>query len=270
MFALSSTIDFFVPPCGKGSTLEYAVSELSHLLSLCGCRAKYQEIQTSHPAIMLGNVSETDLSKIRFDGFSLTIRSEGVSIEAPTEKGVLNGVYEFAERLGFRFLTPFPDGELVPEQPKKLSEGTTICNPRFPHRGIFITPVAEEIPMADRLRFFAKLKYNVVRNPLPFAGEEALCRMPEISRRGSQSLHIMIRFSPIRRFLRNRACFCCGRPANGVMPMRSTIPHVRAMRSTGKRFSHGRINLPGSMIPIRSNTTWISFFSMACIRSRRR
>ena len=166
----------FISPCGKDSTLEYAASELTRMLALCGCTMETKEFPCSHPAIMLGKPSGTELPPIRFDGFRLTVKGDSAAIEAPTEKGVLNAVYEFSERLGFRFLTPFPDGELIPEQPKELADGTEIHQPRFPHRGIFITPVAEEIPMADRLRFFAKLKYNVVRNPLPFAGEEALCR----------------------------------------------------------------------------------------------
>ena len=167
----------FISPCGKDSTLGYAVSELTRLLALCRCTVETKEIPCSHPAIMLGKPSETELPQIRFDGYQLTVKGDYAAIEAPTEKGVLNGVYEFAERLGFRFLTPFPDGELIPEQPKELPNGTEIHQPRFPHRGIFITPVKEEIPMADRLRFYAKLKYNTVRNSLPFAGEEALCRM---------------------------------------------------------------------------------------------
>ena len=169
MFTLPSSVTLFIHPCGNDPASDHAASELSRLLALCGCRTERKEISSSHPVIFLGNAAESDVSQIRFDGFSLTLTDDGAAIEAPTGKGLLNGVYEFAERLGFRFLTPLPDGELVPDHPKALPAGKEICNPRFPHRGIFIQPVLyEEVPMADRLRFFAKLKYNAVC----FHGEE--------------------------------------------------------------------------------------------------
>lgn len=75
----------FISPCGKDSTLEYAASELTRILALCGCTVETEKISCSHPAIMLGDPSETELPEIRFDGFRLIVKGDSAAIEAQIE-----------------------------------------------------------------------------------------------------------------------------------------------------------------------------------------
>ena len=71
MFSIPSSVTLSLP-CGKDPLSDYAAAELVRLLALCGCRTVRKEISVSHPAIFLGNAAESDVSQVRFDGFSFS------------------------------------------------------------------------------------------------------------------------------------------------------------------------------------------------------
>ncbi|MDD5705377.1 MAG: DUF4838 domain-containing protein [Kiritimatiellae bacterium] len=97
------------------------------------------------------------------DGFRLAVTAHGVAIAAASPKGVLNGVYELAERLGFVFLFPGEKGEWAPARPTPLPVGEALLNPRFPFRGAFSQlDISKDYSSEEWLRFYAKLKFNAV------------------------------------------------------------------------------------------------------------
>ncbi|MFA6175242.1 MAG: hypothetical protein WC765_01540 [Phycisphaerae bacterium] len=103
------------------------------------------------------------MSGLKHDGFALRISVKGVAIAALEPKGILNGVYELAERLGFLFLMPGEAGEWAPDLGERLptvAQGSFTLNPRFPHRGVFGGCNTAPFSVEDWFRFFAKLKFN--------------------------------------------------------------------------------------------------------------
>ncbi len=111
------------------------------------------------------------------DGYILRVSADGVVLSSATEKGVLNAVYDLAERLGVLFLLPGLDGEWMPEGGvvPRMSAGEWRVNPRFKHRGVFWDPCGSpDYTVEEWLRFFAKLRFNAVSHDikdLPVARE---------------------------------------------------------------------------------------------------
>ncbi len=174
MFALKKNVTVFVPDgIEKNSTLGYAAEELQRILSLGNFELNVK-LSGNSDGLWIGEEFDIEISDVKFDGFVLSVKENALGIAAPTEKGILNGVYELAERFGFRFLTALPDGELVPETFAGLKEGNFICNPRFPYRGIILS--INHFTSEESVTFFAKLKYNTVCfHDVPAADAE-LCR----------------------------------------------------------------------------------------------
>ena len=124
---------------------DYAAAELVRLPRRLGVSAALSEeiAQTDHFALRIvasdnAPIAPPLVDAVRWDGFLLDVSETGVTIAARRPKGVLNGVYDLAERLGFLFLYPGLDGEWPPLNPPSspsLPLGRRIVNPRFPHRG---------------------------------------------------------------------------------------------------------------------------------------
>ena len=112
----------------------------------------------------------TGFGAIRHDGFHLAVTAAGVAISAPTAKGVLNGLYDLAERLGYLFLMPGDEGEWAPDPIRPVPAGNATVNPRFPHRGVFGGLSVPPFTADQWLAFFAKLRFNAHSG-----GEVAAC-----------------------------------------------------------------------------------------------
>ncbi|MCM8769124.1 MAG: DUF4838 domain-containing protein [Candidatus Omnitrophica bacterium] len=166
MFKLSEKMTVFCPPDFSESVYLFALEELERLLKKIGC-------QVSRHAVALGKYSlclaksqskptfpQVDLKKIRGDGYCLAIQREAVFILANQPRGILHGVYDLAERLGFVFVYPGEEGEWV-RPVRSIPTGVFPVNPRFPYRGIYAHSL-NEATAEKWLRFFAKLRLNTV------------------------------------------------------------------------------------------------------------
>jgi hypothetical protein len=101
---------------------------------------------------------------LRSDGYAITITTNGVALQGIEAKGILNAVYDLAERLGFLFIYPGVEGEWPPEvsdSRPSLPLEATFVNPRFPHRGVFNGNSEEEWA-----GYYAKLRLNTICNPI--------------------------------------------------------------------------------------------------------
>ena len=103
------------------------------------------------------------------DAYRITVSKEELTISSPSAKGILNGTYDLAERLGYLFLYPGLGGEWAPtyDQLATLFIGDEIINPRFPYRGIFWEGKnAGDFTDEEWLRFYAKLRFNALRHEM--------------------------------------------------------------------------------------------------------
>ncbi|MBR2425789.1 MAG: DUF4838 domain-containing protein [Lentisphaeria bacterium] len=141
----------------------FAVEELCRLLGKLGISTVEQPCYAAEQCLIgLNTNAVTTADDIRFDGFVLALSESSAILNANEPKGILNAVYELAERLGITFLYPGEDGEWIPEQIKQPETGHFIQNPRFPYRGLFFS-TTDCYSLEEHLHFMAKLKFNVVR-----------------------------------------------------------------------------------------------------------
>ncbi len=166
---------------------DYAVRELKRLLGRVDVRAEVRAAAgpKKHSWLLLASDAKvpppvTNTQGIKHDGFTIDAGAKGISIAALRPKGILNGVYELAERLGFIFLMPGEEGEWAPDLGGKmpsLKAGRIKLNPRFPHRGVFGGCKNPPFNQGEWFRFFAKLKFNAVSHgaeDLPLAQETGI------------------------------------------------------------------------------------------------
>lgn len=148
---------------------QYAAAELRRLLARIGISAQIRAVRgpkTLDWLLLSSTMTAPPAASpagLTHDGFALKISSNGIAIAAIEPKGVLNGVYELAERLGFLFLMPGDAGEWAPDSEKEchtIVQGTVKRNPRFPHRGVFRGSSEAPFTLEEWFRFFAKLKFN--------------------------------------------------------------------------------------------------------------
>ena len=148
---------------------DYAIAELSRLLKGVGITAETREPSARpgwHVQILGADTSALpfpDVGEVRDDGYVIDVTEDGMVLSAREPKGVLNGVYDLAERMGYLFLYPGEEGEWAPNAEiatLKLPVGATTTNSRFPHRGIFNGNGDEEW-----LAYYTKLRLNAFCNP---------------------------------------------------------------------------------------------------------
>jgi len=173
---------------GSSQCYHYAVTETERLLNRSGVTVDKVYQETSEPCFFLqlsvsGNVSkkpripDEETSK---DAYGMTVSNTDLTISSPSAKGILNGVYDLAERLGYVFLYPSLDGEWAPafDQLAALIIRDEIVSPRFPYRGVFWEGKnADDFTDEEWLRFYAKLRFNALRHEiddLPLAEELGL------------------------------------------------------------------------------------------------
>lgn len=164
-----------------GEPYKYAISELRRVLGRIGIAVEWvQDLTDADPwrlALTAGRGTPSGLSSgehLTGDAYCLAVSSQAADICSPTQKGILNGVYDMAERLGFVFLLPGEDGEWLPcaREPRWLPGGTWTMRPRFPHHGVFSGSWLD-FGQAEWLRFFAKLRCNATNADLEYL---PLCR----------------------------------------------------------------------------------------------
>lgn len=150
----------------------YAVKEACRLLHRIGVDVELlpthrpddkPQIQILSGSLPLDNLEAETAEVPVWDGYRLSVHDIGIAIEASIAKGILNGVYDFAERLGYQFILPGEDGEWLHDEIKALTCGDIVQNPRFPHRGVNWESLKAQIYTVDEwFRFYAKLRFNSV------------------------------------------------------------------------------------------------------------
>ena len=158
----------------------YAQTEMRRLLGRIGIEAGVSATIVSAAYCLqlrrdsAGLSVPPSLEGLQSDGYVIRITAEEIVLAAPTAKGVLNAVYDLAQRLGYVFLLPGATGERAPARREfHLPEGEMRANPRFKHRGIFWQPLEiKDYTVEEWLRFHAKLRFNAVSHQ---ASSLALC-----------------------------------------------------------------------------------------------
>lgn len=173
-FKLPASLEINVSLHDASRCFAYAVQETCRLLERLGVHTRLMPSDGSGDGtfwMMLMKPGETreqmpaSVLPQKADGYRLRIATGSVSIAARSTKGVLNGVYDLAERLGFLFLLPGETGEWTPNVTREaicLPVDDTVVNPRFDHRGVFLVPMTTDCSLEEWLRFYAKLRFNAV------------------------------------------------------------------------------------------------------------
>ena len=187
-FRITEKVSLIYHNEGASRCYNYAVSEAVRLLDGCGITVEKINTESSKSCLFLqlsvsGHASkkpEMHDKETNYDAYRFTVSNADLTISSTAAKGILNGVYDLAERMGYLFLYPGPDGEWVPsfEQVAALTTGDEFVSPRFPYRGVFWEGKnADDFTDEAWLRFYAKLRFNALRHEiddLPLAEELGL------------------------------------------------------------------------------------------------
>ncbi len=148
---------------------KFAVLELQRLLKKLGTESEIVPVTSvrGQSAIFIaGNpmhAGRASAGRLRFDGYKLTVSPAMVLINSHSSKGLLNGVYGLAERLGVTFLIPGDDNEFIaPEAPYPLPVCEVVFNPRTARRGVYADFSGSKFSPEEWLKFYAKLRFNTV------------------------------------------------------------------------------------------------------------
>ncbi|MFA5203106.1 MAG: DUF4838 domain-containing protein [Lentisphaeria bacterium] len=183
----------------------YAVAELSRLLGRIGVATEIQagpatpgrfSVRIAPRKSRHASAADAPADGRGGDGFRLSVDAHGVTVAARSAKGVLNGVYELAERLGFLFLLPGEKGEWAPARAQPLPLGEETMRPRFARQGVFASlETARDFSVEEWLRFYAKLRFNAVAHRIEDRGlaEELGLRL-EVGEHGLSALLPRARF----------------------------------------------------------------------------
>jgi len=150
----------------------YAVAEIQRLLGRMGISCTPLSEAGGNTTLVLrvvhpecgATVQAPSLRALLPDGYLIGVTDTGAHLFAKTPKGILNAVYDLAERLGYLFLQPGEAGEWPPASGRgrpDLPTGDIVAQPRFPHRGVFAS-TGGDYTIQEWMRFYAKLRLNAV------------------------------------------------------------------------------------------------------------
>lgn len=194
-FPLAARLTLAADPDCQDPCYRYACAELTRLLARLGVAVERRAVRAKAGfALGLGGKPpRAATSGISHDGYRISVDAGGVALAATQAKGVLNAVYDLAERLGFVFLLPTEEWEWAPSPaPAAIPGGSWLRNPRFAHRGVFWQLLAScrDFSREDWLRFHAKLRFNAVAHDV-HPGVELCAELglrPEIGGHGLSAL----------------------------------------------------------------------------------
>lgn len=202
-FQFSSCVKVCHGVVRDGDSYAYALKELQRLLGRMGiglvmeCQFCDQEgfcVTVTHPDASPVAKCDPLTPPLSGDAYRLQVSREGVWIDAPTGKGILNAVYDMAERLGVLFLLPEDAGEWLPPVMSDLTlpAGEWVMRPRFKYRGVFLQ-LFKGLDYSEEawLRFYAKLRFNSVR-----ASDEYIVLCRELGLRVEVGGHGLSSFLP--------------------------------------------------------------------------
>lgn len=136
---------------------------------------------------------------LRYDGYTVTVAGNQVTIASQHERGILYGVYEFLRVLGCRFMFPSDQLETVPQLAHlELPDQTIRKEPWIEFRGLCLYGTTQETiqQTAEMVDWMAKNNYNLLltsvhRSDDAVEGAHAILwdetasdLLPEINKRG--------------------------------------------------------------------------------------
>lgn len=147
------------------STLDFAKNEAVRLMGKANvdCTVSVSDSPYSLTIIVDGKKEspvKPSISSVNHDGYAISVAHSGYVVSSRTEKGVLNGLYSLAEKLGFAFVMPGEKGEVIPAKLENLEVGQWTENPRFAYRGIFSSSKWVISSCREWYHFLAKLRFN--------------------------------------------------------------------------------------------------------------
>ena len=145
-----------------------AASELKRYLNAASeCTAEIQTRKRHAPApatLWLGEATDIPAAGLApsasSDAFAIDVIDEGGYIAGTNPRGVLIGAYRYLQEIGFRWLRPGADGEIVPSLdspflPVSLSERAS-----YDHRGVCIEGAVSYENVRDMVDWLPKLGFN--------------------------------------------------------------------------------------------------------------
>jgi len=152
-------------------TVDFASIELEKYLTLAGNRygfsiEKRDKYNKDENAIWLGlwnqfNLEDPKVENPRFDDAIFVDIDSGTGIIAGTnERSILLGVYRFLREIGFRWIRPGLDGEVIPKRDILKVNVKVKEKASYRHRGICIEGAVSYENVADMIDFIPKLGFN--------------------------------------------------------------------------------------------------------------
>ena len=166
---------------GNNQTIAFAAEELRHYLCAADEKAEVAifSFETYVPQLsnvlwigvsekMGSTVADPDLD----DGFSIAVKDGAGHIWGTNPRSVLFGVYRFLKELGFAWVRPGKDGEILPKGPLARMDVTLEEKASYRHRGICIEGSVGYEHVSDMIDWMPKVcmnaYFNQFNNPVTF------------------------------------------------------------------------------------------------------
>ena len=148
--------------------VRFAASELKrYLMAGTNCTAQLQSRKRYRPApgaLWLGEASSLPAPGLTADpardAFAIQVSEEGGFIAGANPRSVLIGVYRYLEALGFCWLRPGRDGEIVPTLPSPFRTVALSERTSYGHRGVCIEGAVSYENVRDMVDWLPKLGFN--------------------------------------------------------------------------------------------------------------
>lgn len=148
-------------------TIIFSASELKKYLnkSKDGVAEVLKGVSSGTHTIQLGLYADFGISAIVTDSdfddsFKIEVNNGSGYISGINPRSVLFGVYRFLYELGYRWIRPGEDGEIIPTIDKKVINVNLESAPSYRHRGICIEGAVSYKNVNDMIDWAAKLGFN--------------------------------------------------------------------------------------------------------------
>ena len=149
-----------------------AAAELKRCLGAAtGCTAQVQARKQHRPApgtlwlgeagdLAVGGLEPNPETGAAHDAFAIAVDAEGGFIAGTNPRSVLIGAYRYLQELGFRWIRPGRDGEIVPSLDAPLAPVSLSERAAYDHRGVCIEGSVSYENVRDMVDWLPKLGFN--------------------------------------------------------------------------------------------------------------
>jgi len=128
---------FRIGSCDEHPAIQYAAEELARCLSAGGLNAMVGETGDFRLGLM-GSFAEVEVGSEDMDEIAVETDSKGGMLAGSNPRSVLFAVYAYLRELGFAWVRPDADGEVVPELSNVLPSVSLRQRASYRHRGVCI------------------------------------------------------------------------------------------------------------------------------------